>query len=364
MRVIDLVSVYTGVGDDVFAGKRIKDKVMLDLSLKMRGVLVEYLEEHPDDEKVLHLKSVLSHFQSMAYQRVGTKEQYIAARAEVLEILARLLQSHPENELYLYQQFFSRLILGEWLVRMPELRPASISLSGIDLLENAHSDIERLSLRNPSKIEYLDAFAATKLNIANLISSADPDKCKKLTLEAVSISEKLWREHPDRPVLAKHAIKGYARIASYAMLKSENKLALEAVENGGRLFRSAWKPIENESWVLVDFCPVLDVWIDVMVANGELEQALQFLDDSDRYLAIRRADFPLSLDLQMAVLNTGLSRYDVLSQMNNPRAAELELNRLVPIVQELKSQKGSLEEILRMLESKKLPESTRASLGI
>ncbi len=362
-RVIDLVSVYTEVGDDIFAGKRIKDNVMLDLSLKMRGALVEFLDENPDDERILHLKSVLSHFQSMAYQRVGTKEQYIAARAEVLEILAKLLQSHPENDLYLYQQFFSRLILGEWLVNMPELRPASISLSGIELLESAHSDIETLSQKNPTKIEYLDALAATKLNIASLKFSANPDKCKQLTLEAVSISEKLWREHPDRPVLAKHAIRGYARIASYALLESENKLALEAYENGMRLFQSAWKPIENESWVLVDSCPVLDVWIDVLVANGKLEQALQSLDDSDRYLAIRRADFPNDFGLQLAILNTGLTRHEVLLQMENVEAAQTEWNRLIQVGKELKSQKAFLDALPIKLGSAKRTNAVSAVLG-
>ncbi len=364
LRVIDLVSVYTGVGDDVFAGRRIKDKVMLDLSLKMQSVLVEYLDEHPDDEKVLHLKSVLSHFQSMAYQRLGTVEQYVAARVEVLEILTKLLQSHPENELYLYQQFFSHLVLGEWLVSMPELRPASISISGIELLEKAHADIEQLSQKRPAKVEYLDAMAATKLSIAHHLFLGDQDKCKRLTSEAVVISEKLWREHPDRPAFAKHAIKGYAKMATYALLASENDLALAACENGMGLFQSAWKPIEDEIWVVQDICPTLAVSVDVLVANGKLEQALQVLDDLDHYLAILRAEFPLRMDLRIAMLTNGFTRIDVLSQMGNQQAAQTELNRLVQVVEESKSQQGFLDEMRGMLQSRKLPYSIRTLLGI
>ena len=138
---------------------------MLDLSLMMRGVLDEYLGEHPEDEKVLHLKSVLSHFQSIAYQRLGTKEQYIASRAEVLKILASLLESHPDDELYLYQQFFSRLLLGEWLIKSPQSIPASMSTTGIELLEDAHADIEKLSQKKPTKVEYSDALAATSVRV-------------------------------------------------------------------------------------------------------------------------------------------------------------------------------------------------------
>lgn len=363
LRVIDLVSVYTGVGDDVFAGKRIKDKVMLDLSLKMQRVLVEYLDEHPDDEKVLHLKSVLSHFQSMAFQRIGTKEQYIAARVEVLEILAKLLQSHPENELYLYQQFFSQLILGEWLVSMPELRPASLSTSGIKLLENAHSEIENLSKKNPAKIEYLDAFAATKLSIAMHLFSDDPIKCKRLTSEALSISETMWREHRDRPALAKHAITGYTRMASYALLESENELALVACKSGMDLFKSAWKTFEDEFWVVEDICPSLVVWVDVLVANGELEHALLILDDADRYLAIRLAKYPLNMDLHLAMLDTGLTRLSVLYKMGNEQAAQTELNRLVQVIEKSKSQQGFLEAFRDLLKSKKLPDSMCILLG-
>jgi serine/threonine protein kinase len=359
-RAIDLVLVYTKVGDDIFAGKRIKDSVMLDLSLKMRGVLVEFLNENPDDERILHLKSVLSHFQSIAYQRVGTREQYIAARVEVLEILAKLLQAHPENELYQFQQFFSRLILGDWLVSTPELRPASISLSGIELLENAHSDIERLSQKNPTKIEYLDALAATKLNIAILLYSSDPDKCKQLTTEAISISEKLWLDHPDRPVLAKHAIRGYARIASYLLLESEKELALAACESGMQLFNSAWRPIEDEAWVMQDISPVLVIWIEVLVANGKLEQALSLLDDSDRYLAFRLADFPNDIDLQLAILNTGVTRHEVLLLMGNMVAAQTEWERLIQIGKELKSQKTFWDALTIRLDFEKRSNAIRA----
>ena len=364
LRLIDLVSVYTEVGDDVFAGKRIRDNVMLDLSLQMQGVLVEYLAEHPDDEKVLHLKSVLSHFQSMAYQRLGTSEQYIASRAEVLKILAKLLQLHPENDLYRYQQFFSRLIMGEWLVNMPELQPASLSTNGMELLEKAHADIEQLSQKKPAKVEYLDALAATKLSIARHLFSGDRDKCKRLTSEAVSISEKLWREHPDRPALAKHAITGYKTLASYALLESENELALAACENGMGLFQSAWKPIEDEIWVVEVICPVLDVWVDTLVANGKLEQALLVLDDLDRYLTVLRAEFPSRMYLRVLMLKDGFTRVDVLSQMGNQQAAQIELNRLVQVVDELKSQQGFLDEMRGMLQSRKLPDSIRTLLGI
>jgi len=359
-RVIDLVSFYTGVGDDIFAGKRIKNNVMLDLSQGMRGVLDEYLAEHPYDEKVLHLRSVLSHFQSMAYQRRGTIEQCVAARVEVLEILARLIQTHPENELYRYQQFFSRLLLAELLAREPKLRLASmpaseIPKSGIELLENAHVDIESLSQKNPTKVEYLDALAATKLTIAANISLTDVNRCKKLTTEAVLISESLWRAHPDRPIFAKHAIKGYSRMAANALLESDNKLALKICVKGRELFEWAWKPIEDEIWVLEEMCPVLNVWFEVMVANGKLEQALSVLDEIERYSAISRAEFPSKLELNLAVLNHGINRFDLLSQMGNQLAAQTELARLEQVIETFKSEKGLWEAAQLMFKKKELP---------
>jgi serine/threonine protein kinase len=362
LRVIDLVSVYTEVGDDVFAGRRIKDNVMLDLSVRMKGVLVEFLNEHPNDEKVLHLKSVLSHFQSMAYQRLGTIEQYCAARFEVLEILERLLQSHPENELYRYQQFFSRLILGEILITNPEMKPATLSMSGIEMIESAHSDIEYLSRSHPTNVEYLDALAATKLSLAYYIFVEDPDKCRRVISEAVAISEKLWREHPDRPALAKHAIRGYSRIAGYALAESDNELAFSACKKGMELFQSALKPIDDELWVIEDACLLLDVWAGVLVTNGKLGEALLVFDELIRYLAIRLAESPLRSDLLAAMLNNRLDRYLVLCQIRNHQAAQTELNRLLQYVEESKPNPGFLEAVRRLREPNKLPASVRALL--
>lgn len=193
--------------------------------------------------------------------------------------------------------------------------------------------------------------------------SGDSDKRKRLMSEAVSISEKLWRENPDRLILAKHAISGYAKIAKYALVESENELALAACKSGMDLFKSAWKTFEDEFWVIENICPSLVIWVDVLVANGELEQALLILDDADRYLAIRRAKYPLDMDLHLAMLNTGLTRLSVLYQMGNEQAAQTELNRLVQVVEKSKSQQGFLEAMRDLLKSKKLPDSVCTLLG-
>ena len=145
-------------------------------------------------------------------------------------------------------------------------------------------------------------------------------------------------------------------------MESKNDLALAAYENGMGLFKSAWQPFEDDLWVVEDIAPSLDVWIDVLVANGKLEQALIALDEADRYTAIRQANFPLLPNLRLSPLNTALTRYEVLSQMGNMQAADTEWNRLVQAVKELKSQPGFLELMREHFKSTKLPETLRAIL--
>jgi serine/threonine protein kinase len=356
LRVIDLATVYTKIGDDVFAGRRIKEKVMLDFSLKIRGILDEYLLEHATDEKVLHLKSVLCHFQSIVQERMGSFEQAVAARTEVLAILEKLLELHPDNDNYRFQHFFSQRLLAGWLVCNLDLKIASLPMNGMDLLEKSHLEIERLAHKYPEKIAYQDALAATKWMLGDYRDNQEPGKGKKLIAEAISVSETLWREHSDRPAFAKYAILGHSKLARYALKESDLQLALSEFTLGIELYKSAWQPIENELWVVETMCPVLDAWADVLVANQKWEQTLSILEKSDQQLELLLEELPMKATLCAAMIKNGLNRLEVQRALNNHQAASLEMDRLVQFVEKSKSQEGFFEAMQDVRMAKKLPE--------
>jgi len=356
LRVIDLATVYTKIGDDVFAGRRIKDNVMLDLSLKMHGVLDEYLLEHAGDEKVLHLKSVLCHFQSIVHQRMGLFDRAVEKRVEVLNILDRLLVLQPENKTYRFQRFFSQKLLAGWLIGNVDLKIDSLPVDGMDLLEQSHSDIEKLAKEFPESIAYMDALAATKWELGGYWDRNDLGEAKQLISEAISISEALWSKHADRPAFAKYAILGHSRLAGYALKESDLQLALSECTRGIELYDSAWQPIESELWVVEIMCPVLDQWANVLVANEEWERALSILEKSDQQLATLLEEFPKVASFGAAIIKNGLIRKDVLGAMGNHQAAEMELNRLMQSVEKSKLQAGFFEAILDLKLQRKLPE--------
>ena len=356
LRVIDLATVYTKIGDDVFAGRRIKDNVMLDLSLKMHGVLDEYLSEHAGDEKVLHLKSVLCHFQSIVHQRMGLLDRAIEKRAEVLNILDRLLLLQPNNKTYRFQQFFSRKLLAGWLIGNEDLRIESLPIDGMELLGKSHLDIERLVEEFPENFAYQDALAATKWEFGGYWDRKDLGKAQQLISEAISISEALWRNHSDRPAFAKYAILGHSKLARYALKESDLQLALSEFALGIELYKSAWQPIENELWVVETMCPVLDAWADVLVANQKWEQTLSILEKSDQQLELLLEELPMKATLCAAMIKNGLVRLEVHRALNNHQAASLEMDRLVQFVEKSKSQEGFFEAMQDVRMAKKLPE--------
>ncbi len=356
LRVIDLATVYTKIGDDIIAGRRIKNNVMLDLSLKMHGVLDEYLLVHASDEKVLHLKSVLCHFQSIVHQRMGLFDRAVEKRVEVLNILDRLLLLQPKNKTYRFQRFFSQKLLAGWLIGNADLKIDSLPVDGMDLLEQSHSDIEKLAQEFPESIAYMDALAATKWELGGYWDRNDLGEAKQLISEAISISEALWSKHPDRPAFAKYAILGHSRLAGYALKEPNLHLALSECTRGIELYDSAWLPIESELWVVEIMCPVLDQWAKVLVANEKWEQALSILEKSDQQLATLLEEFPTIASLGAATIKNGLIRRDVLGAMGNHQAAEMELNRLVQSVEKSKLQDGFMDAILDLKLERKLPE--------
>ena len=362
LRVIDLATVYTKIGDDVFAGRRIKDNVMLDLSLKMHGVLDEYLLEHAGDEKVLHLKSVLCHFQSIVHQRMGLFDRAVEKRVEVLNILDRLLVLQPENKTYRFQRFFSQKLLAGWLIGNVDLKIDSLPVDGMDLLEQSHSDIEKLAKEFPESIAYMDALAATKWELGGYWDRNDLGEAKQLISEAISISEALWSKHADRPAFAKYAILGHSRLAGYALKESDLQLALSECTRGIELYDSAWQPIENELWVAETMCPVLDVWADVLVANEKWEQSLSILEKSDQQLEFLLEELPMKATLCAAMIKNGLVRLEVHRALNNHQAASLELDRLVQFVEKSKSQEGFFEAMQDVIHWRKPPEPIEALL--
>ena len=339
----EIVSIYTGVADKIFAGSRISGEEMLTPLQKAVAILDEYTDENPDDEKMLHRLSVLKHYLAIAYQHAGNYDGFIDQRIDVLNILTQLIAKHPNNTTYQFQRFFSRQLLGVWLVDMPGHRPASLSTNADELLELALSDIEQLVTLQPDNIDYVDALAAAKIKMSSQVSMSDPPRSGFLLEQGIASSEKLWNDHPDRPQLAKHAIKGYKTKATRELKQS---LISDAYESGRKaidLFDRAWRSKSDELWVIDDAGPVFDMWADVLIAKQEWSEALRVLDERDRFTAALQSEFSHQVAYVETRFRDGLKRICILRKMGDDQRISETENRLLDLIEQ---HRGNNEAIL------------------
>ncbi|MFN7291276.1 MAG: serine/threonine protein kinase, partial [Pirellula sp.] len=333
--LLALSSIHTEFADDIFAGKRIKDKIMLELSESMLDVFDNYIRQNPNDETVLHRISVLKHYKSMAIQRFGTPEQYVAIRSEVLDTITRLCDANPENEKYQFQKFHAKLLLGSELCAIPRLVPATAKMSGMDLLNSALKDIEKLATEHPNRIEYLDALAATKINCSNrLLSVENYEYRRQLLRDAATISEKLWNDHADRPILAKHAVDGYATLAKLERSESMNEEALILINRANDLCEKAWSRLEDEAWVLEESYRLWMTRAEILAVNNMHAEAIKVFSEVDRISEQLRSQSPTQIGRILPQIYNCQNHRDLLIKIGDLEAAEAVEENIILIINE------------------------------
>lgn len=362
--LLAFASIYTEFADDIFAGKRIKDDVMLGLSESMLDIFESYMRLNPNDETVLHRISVLKHFQSMALQRFGTPEELVSTRLEVLEILSQLCREHPENEKYQYQRFFAKLQVGNELAARPSLQLPSHQLSGLGLLKSALEDIERLATDHPDRIEYRDALAATKISVSYRINdSMQLNFRRQLIREAIKISEDLWRANPERPLLVKHAIDGYVKLAQMEFSDAQNEKALELIDQAEQLRNTAWGEIKDEVWVLEETFRVWVVRAQILSANAMYSETIQVFNDLDRVSEQLRIESPTQIGRIMPQIYNSQNHRDLLIKIGDLSAAEAVERNMLRIVEESSPNPTLLEALRAENVWIRLPDSVQLLIG-
>ncbi len=139
-------------------------------------------------------------------------------------------------------------------------------------------------------------------------------------------------------------------------------MALKTCDRAIQLFNKAWAPIQDEIWVMDDFCPLLEVQVDVLNASKKLEQALAVLDEFETFAATLRVKFPLHVGRLVTLIYIGLKRHSVLVQMGNePAALEVE-NHLRSVVETSKGEIGFKDALRHVAKGTPLPESIQRLL--
>ena len=203
-------------------------------------------------------------------------------------------------------------MLGEWMVNSPDLKSNYTTLSGVELLQTAHAEIESLAHDFPNKIAYQDAVAASKLSFARLVPHS-ADVRRRLICEAVDHSERLWRQFPNQPMLAKHAIKGLSLLARSELDQFESEQAYELCMRAVALYEEAWKPSHDELWVACERAPLLELQIDVLVERNRFKDALIAIEELESTSRVLLEATQFKVYVLRSLFQAGLKRISIAS---------------------------------------------------
>ncbi len=352
-----LASVLMDLADDIFAGTQIESDNLLVSLQKSIGAMQEYVTQSPGDAKLIHRLSVLRYHASIAYQRNGNIEQCINERLAVLKLLDDVLKLKPGNVTCRFQRFQTLNFLGDTLVgAAPELREALPQLDVTTLYKQSLLIIESLADEYPENIDFLDALASAKTSNAIYNWRASPTRGKQLILVSIELSKRLWREHPDRPRLAKHAILGLAKLAEKELPTPEVSAAYNHCSESLQLLNEAWGHAANELWVLIEVGKVYDVWIEVLVLSEKWDQALVALDQRESILVSLCEKLTDRTPQLMRRVANGVQRIEILKRCG--RSDELIVQakeRLVEFIEDEKDQPGFYDALRDNPDNLKIP---------
>jgi serine/threonine protein kinase len=360
--LVGIVSIFSELGDLIQSGSKIKDEQWLTLLERSSQFLSSHCSDNPEDESMLHRLSVLKHYLSSTYQILGRHDDSWRERIAVDEMLSKLVESNPSNKQYLYQCFFSRLLIGSRLVGDPAFQAANPEINSGQVLDQALEQIGQLVIMDPNKIDYRDAMAATEITAAISCLALDPNRAKSLVDHAIEISKELWQENPDRPLLIKHAIRGLTKKAQIHSAGREMLQARIAGQEAVRLFETAWRTQLDERWAVLEAIVVYEAWVDVLIANQDYEEALDALAECDRLRELYDQLFPIVLESWLGKLSDDSKRIRVYTALHY-EAKRLEVEeRMLSRVESAKDIPGVIERFRQLNCELKFPASVSARI--
>ena len=329
--LVGIVSIFSELGDFMQAGTRIKDEQWSVQLEKSSQILSRHCSDNPDDEQMFHFLSVLKHYLSSTYWTLGRNDESWRERLAVDAMLTKLIESNPSNQKYLYQSFFSRLLIGSRLVGDPVFRDANPDIDCRQVLDQALKQIEHLVSMEPENIDYRDAMAATELTVANSCFTHDPEHA-----------------NPDRLLLIKHAVRGLALKARYHLAREEMLQARIAGQEAVSLFEAAWRVRIDERWAVLEALVVYDAWADILIANEDYEEALDALAECDRLREHFDKLFPIILESWLGKLSDESKRIKVYAALHDePKRLEAE-SRMLSHIDAAKDIPGAIENLSRL----------------
>jgi serine/threonine protein kinase len=267
---------------------------------------------------------------SIAYSRAGTaagrtgrQAESRMHREECLKLLEELLKADPDNLEYQYDAFFNRKNIATEL-----FGPVSYLDERLALKEAVHRDGLRLLALAPNNRDYRDAVASCKYDLAIDYELIDQVVAEKFFLDAIQISDALWKENPNQLIFVKYSLLGRGRLASIYGRTGRLEEAEQILRKTMSILDAINHPDRHDPWFEIIEREPLQSLTETCVARGNWDEVAEL---ARRSLEIDTRLFPLYPNNRTYLAGQCRSQIELLRAERNRGAVRNEADRLTEI---------------------------------
>ncbi len=273
-----LVVALGKLADDVFAGEKDQQAVMLETLQAFEGKLKGDFAADTGNQKLQHLLSVVQHYKSTVLSRSGKAKESMFSRVDSIANLKTLRDRHPKNATYRFQFLYGLAEISPVMSQAPfsQVRPKLSEVMGVS---EPHAYAQLLVkeidnfMRDFDVPVYSEACNSFRVQAATLLMQQDRELGIEQMNVAIRSSQQLADKHPESPSYIKGALIGFWALANDANFRQDAEKLEEYAEQANLLFEEYLRPHYAEDWVRAEFA-IRQSWYAVALCErGRYEKA-------------------------------------------------------------------------------------------
>lgn len=275
---IEYVRLFGKLIDDVVAEGQNQQAAILESLEAFQNSLAQDLGQNPNDQNLLHLQSLIYHYQSVVSTRNDNHQKAAGFRVQSIAILHTLKNRYPDNSKYRFQYIFGiNSLLSQQAHATPtmlEQLPLKIDWQNrTSLAYSIIQEIDQLLSDFPNTPRFQDAANAFRLDMAEMIHAQDTKRSLEIVESAINDSISLANGSPNDLTYIKPAILGYRRLAKIAHESSQTVLALQRIADAEGCFETYLQK-HDLPWVLAIGVAIQAEKMEYYWKSNQLDDAL------------------------------------------------------------------------------------------
>lgn len=364
---IEYVSLFGKLIDDVVSGEKNQQEAILESLQGFQVAIENDLLDLPSDQDLRHLLSLVFHYQSVTYSRLGKTIETTQSRIESVGLLQKLRFEFPNNSKYRFQYLYGMVFLCETIdnselaTLLPRLEKQTGFRNGLEIADAAIPEMDLLN-KDFSKPTYDDAVNQFRLTVAKIWETKNPDKARELILRAINDSTSLADRHPETLTCINPAIRGYWQLAGFAHKVDDSMQALAYSQEATQCFDAYLGNHMDKVWVQSMFIEKQFWHVDTLFLYGKYDKAIELSQKCLKVNSDRLENAAFRLNALIINFRLHATRYLIFLAEKRTSEADVELASTLSAARMALEFDFSRAECLKAGEFMKLPESVLSIL--